>query len=57
MTFEVEALLIELSNSNRQILALLQDERKLLQQILDRLPKPQVFYPVSAQGSSITVRS
>jgi hypothetical protein len=53
MEFEVEVLLIELTNSNRQILALLQDERKLLQRILDRLPGPQV-YPQTT-GLAITV--
>jgi hypothetical protein len=57
MEFKVEALLIELVNSHRQILSLLQEDRKLVREVLDRLPKPQVFYPASAAGSSITVRS
>jgi hypothetical protein len=55
MQFEVEALLIELSNSNRVIVGLLREQRKLLQEILERLPKPAV-YPQTT-GLAITVRN
>ena len=53
MEFEVEVLLIELTNSNRQILALLQDERKILQRILDRLPAPGMYPQTTALAITV----
>jgi hypothetical protein len=50
MNFQSEALMIE-------ILGLLQEQQKLLREILARLPTPQTFHPVSAPRSSITVHS
>jgi hypothetical protein len=55
MSFEVEALLIELTRSNQRLLALLQEEKKLLQEILARLPAPATYH--ATVGGSITVRN
>jgi len=55
MDFEVEALLIEIRSSNQRIIQLLQEEQKLLRDVLARLPKPQTYH--ATIGGSITVGS
>jgi hypothetical protein len=55
MDFAVEALLIEVRASNQRIIQLLQEEQKLLRDVLARLPKPQTYY--ATVGGSITVRN
>jgi len=53
--FEAEALLIELECSNRRLIELLQEQHKLLREILKRLPPPKHYHPTV--GGEITVRS
>ena len=55
MDFEVEALLIEVRASNQRIIQLLQEEQKLLRDVLGRLPTPQTYH--ATVGGSITVGS
>jgi hypothetical protein len=55
--FEEGVLLAEMREQLRQISHHLQEERKLLQVILERLPAPATYHPVSPTAGSITVRS
>jgi hypothetical protein len=53
--FEAEILLVEIRGRLREISQHLQEEHKLLREILERLPKPQTYHPTV--GGTITVRN